>query len=63
MKHGTDYPIKIINPLPEDATIIRIFQDGILDNLNIVIASESFPELKSGDIIPPIEIPLFEQVR
>lgn len=60
LKSGSRDPVKIINPLPKDATITRIFQDNMLGNLNMVIASESFPELKEGDEIPLITMPLFE---
>ena len=63
MKSGCPIPVAIINPLPEDATIVRIFQDDTLGTLNIVLASETFDELNEGDIIPLIQMPQFEHLQ
>ena len=53
--------LEIINPIPEDAKFVRVYQDGIFGVLHIVIESESFPELKDGDEIPLIAKPMFNK--
>jgi len=62
-KYGVSKPIKVINPIPDDAMVVRMYQEGEFGTINIVIASKSFPELKDGEIIPEIEKPLFEQIN
>jgi hypothetical protein len=62
-KHGFSGEIKVINPIPEDAYLVRVIQEPIYGNLSLVIHSELFTELKDGDIIPEIETPLFEKIR
>lgn len=64
MKHGSDYPVRVSNPLPSDTVIVRVYQENIVGDINLIIASESFPELKDGDVIPMLLTPpIFEKIR
>jgi hypothetical protein len=62
-KHGFKGEIEVINPIPEDSTLIRVIHEPVFGNLCFVIHSESFPALKDGDKIPEIEQPLFNKVK
>lgn len=63
MQFGCKYPVRVINPLPSDAAIIRAFQGGDFNSYSLVIHSMEFPELKDGDPIPEMQSPQFEEVR
>jgi len=64
-KYGTE-KVKIIkDAIPKDCKYIRAFtndQSG-QGNIGLVIESESFSELKEGDIIPIILSPTFEKIH
>lgn len=62
-KWGSDKKVEVLNPIPEDSTLIRIFQTGTYGELAMVIHSESFPSLKDGDEILEITRPEFLNVE
>lgn len=52
-----EFHIRNLTPLPDDAEIVRMGPDVINTAiLWVIISSESFKELKNGDIIPLIEL-------
>lgn len=50
------------NPLPEDATYVRLYND-FEGRIIIVVHSATFSPVPDGDIIPEIPAPTFEMVR
>ena len=62
-KRGLKGEVDVINPIPEDSTLIRVIQEPVFGDLCLVIHSESFPILNDGEAIPHVEKPLFEKVR
>ena len=61
-KHGFKGEVEVINPIPEDSTLIRVIHEPTYGDLSLVIHSESFPSLKDGDLIPELQKPLFNLV-
>lgn len=62
-QHGTEKVRIIENSLPEDTKFIRSFTNDTSGwgSISLVIESESFEDLKEGDIIPSIPSPTFEK--
>jgi len=63
-KHGWDKTRIIKNALPEDAKYVRAHTDDKSGwgAVYIVIESETFDELKEGDLIPLLPHPMFEKI-
>lgn len=61
-KYGSRYGVEVTHPIPEDSVFVREFQSGNYGELCLVIESESFPLLGSGDLIPEIERPMFNAI-
>lgn len=63
-KNGINKVKVIENTIPKDAKFIRSFTDDLTGwgRIGIVIESESFEELKDGDVIPIHPDPQFENV-
>lgn len=64
-KYGFDKIRIVKDSLPDDAKFIRAHVDDVTGwgNISLVIESESFDELKDGDLIPIIPYPTFEKVH
>lgn len=56
----------IANAVPEDAKFIRAFTTDDVTGwgkIGLVIESESFEEIKEGNLMPTLSNPIFEKVR
>lgn len=65
-KRGFHHVQVVANDLPQDTKYIRSFVDGDTSGwgrIGIVIESESFDELKEGDVIPVLLEPVFEKIQ
>jgi hypothetical protein len=63
MQEGTNIIKVIANPLPPDARIVdaRCAFGGT--HLELVVESESYPELQEGNVLSPIAPPRFKRVH
>ena len=65
LKNG-EQCVRVTDGVPEDAKILRVeFPEKPYASpaLLLVIESETFEELKPGDLIPKIESPIFEKIK
>jgi hypothetical protein len=51
----------IAHPLPSDARVTRWYLDGPCQDLAIVVASESYPEVADGQPIPELDAVMFRE--
>jgi len=54
----------VANILPKDAKFIRAYTDDYTGwgYISLIIESESFEEIKEGDVIPILPYPIFEKI-
>jgi hypothetical protein len=63
MKDGTGLIEVTANPLPSDARIVDAKWSFDKQCIELIVESESFPELSEGDHVTPLPLPRFKRTE
>ena len=62
LKNGITEPVRVVNPLPDDARIAQVTWDREWSRISLIFESDSFPEIGVDDAVPFMTVPRFERV-